>query len=463
MARGAAFFDLDRTLLPGASGPVLSTALREVGVLDGQPIPGERFLFTLFDHFGESRPSMMLARQGVRLTRGWDLERVQRAGRRAARRLVPLIQPYAQQLFAEHRAAGRLVVMATTSPADLCEPLGELLGLDAVIATRYGVDGGVYDGTVDGHYVWGGGKRDAVAEWAAANDVDLGLSFAYSDSYYDQPLLGAVGHPVVVNPDPRLRLVAVARRWPVRELDAPEGVASINGIELQDAAMALWRPELVPFARFDVDGVDLLARRGPVIVAANHRSYFDPLAIGLALASRGRPLRFLGKREVFDAPVLGQLARAVGAIPVDRGSGSDEPLEAAAAALAAGEVVVILPQGTIPRGEDFYAPTLRGRPGVARLAALSGAPVIPVGLWGTEAVWPRSARLPAVWNVWDPPTVTVRVGERVDLVGRSEAADTRRVMAAITELLPAEARRRRTPTAAEIARALPRGADAASA
>src|SRR5690606_27759953 len=98
---------------------------------------------------------------------------------------------------------------------------------------------------------------------------------------------------------------------------------------------------------------------GPAIVVANHRSYFDPVALGLAFAKRGRPVRFLGKREVFDAPVVGPLARSLGGIPVDRASGSDEPLAEAAAALAAGELVAVLPQGTIPRGPAFFEPELK--------------------------------------------------------------------------------------------------------
>ena len=105
-------------------------------------------------------------------------------------------------------------------------------------------------------------------------------------------------------------------------------------------------------------------------------------------------MRFLGKKEVFDAPVVGQLARALGGIRVDRGTGSDEPLAEAAAALAGGELVAIMPQGTIPRGRAFFEPELKGRWGAARLAAMTKAPVIPIGLWGTEKVWPRSERMP---------------------------------------------------------------------
>jgi putative phosphoserine phosphatase/1-acylglycerol-3-phosphate O-acyltransferase len=124
--------------------------------------------------------------------------------------------------------------------------------------------------------------------------------------------------------------------------------------------------------------------------------------------------------------------------------------------LAAGEVVVLMPQGTIPRGEAFFDPDLKGRSGAARLAALSGAPVVPVGLWGTERVWPRSSRLPAVTNLASPPRITVRVGPPVkDLTLTDRAADTARIMEAIVDLLPPEARVRRQPTPEELALTYP--------
>jgi putative phosphoserine phosphatase/1-acylglycerol-3-phosphate O-acyltransferase len=116
-----------------------------------------------------------------------------------------------------------------------------------------------------------------------------------------------------------------------------------------------------------------------------------------------------------------------------------------------------MPQGTIPRGPAFFDPELKGRWGAARLAALTKAPVIPVGLWGTEQVWPRSARLPNVTNLTNPPRIRVRVGEAVPLGYRSADKDTKRIMAAIAELLPAESRRAHTPTEAELARTYPPG------
>ncbi len=455
----AAFFDLDRTLLRRASGPILTAALRSHGVVNAREVPGESLVYDLFNLVGENRPSMLLARQGARFSRGQTRADVQAAGESAAPELLALVEPYAPAIIEEHRAAGRPVVLATTSPYDLVKPFADALGLDDAVATRYGTDAdGRYDGTIDGHFVWGPGKLAAVEEWADDHGVDLEESWFYSDSFYDIPLLETVAHPVVVNPDPRMRVVAAIRRWPVRHLDKPPGVPKLLGaLEPADALRMLARPELLPYARFDIAGTDRIPTSGGCIVVANHRSYFDPIAVNLATARSGRPARFLGKKEVFDAPVVGQLAKAIGGIRVDRGTGDDTPLLAAAQAVEAGEIVTLMPQGTIPRGPAFFDPELKGRWGAARLAAMTKAPVIPIGLWGTEEVWPRSARLPNVLNVTDPPLVTIRVGEPVDLKYRSADADTTRIMDAIAALLPAESRSGRTPTAEELARTYPAG------
>ena len=457
--KGAAIFDLDRTLLRGASGPVISQALREAGVLSDRSIPGEGLIYRVFDVVGETRASMMLTRQAARLAKGWPRDKVVEAGEKVAETLAAAVQPFARPVIDEHRAAGRSLVMATTTPGDMIRPLAELLGFDAVVATRYGVDAqGRYDGSIDGEFVWGKGKLRAVAAWAVEAGVDLSDSWAYSDSYYDNPLLGAVGHPVAVNPDPRLLALATIRRWTVMHLDVPAGVPKVPvlGIEPQRVVQTLVRTELLPWVRFDIDGIDRIPD-GPAIVVANHRSYFDPLALGATFARRGRAVRFLGKREVFDAPVVGQVARALGGIKVDRGSGSDDPLLEAATALASGELVAILPEGTIPRGRAFFEPELSGRWGAARLAAEAKVPVVPIGLWGTEKVWPRSERLPRVWNITSPPTVRVRVGDPVELKYRSPNADTKRMMSAIVDLLPPEARERREPTPEELALTYPPG------
>ena len=455
---GAAFFDLDRTVLLGPSSSDITEALVIAGIAPDRRVPGIGVLGEFYRRFGETLPFMAVARAAALAARGWSVDAVADAAEQAAKTLEAKVAPYARPLIAHHQAAGRPAVLASTSPEHLIRPLAERLGFDDVIATHYAVADGRYTGSLDGGFVWAMGKLDAVRRWTSARQMDLADCYAYSDSIYDVPLLSAVGHPVAVNPDPRLRLFALARRWPQVWLDVPPGVPKLAGREPFDILRLFGRPELFPYARFDIGGVERIPSEGPAILVANHRSYFDVAAVGVTVMKAGRALRFLGKKEVFDAPVIGPLAKALGGIRVDRGTGSGRPLAEAERALAAGEVVALMPQGTIPRGPAFFEPVLHGRPGAARLAAQSGAPVIPLGLWGTERVWARSARLPNITNVTSPPTVRVRIGSPVEgLSGTDIDADTERIMTAITKLLPAEARRPHRPTDEELARTYPAG------
>jgi putative phosphoserine phosphatase/1-acylglycerol-3-phosphate O-acyltransferase len=456
-AHSAVFVDLDRTLLRSASGPILQEALTAEGVLtSGRGVPGDFLLYAFYERFGETAPFIALARAAARVMRGKSAEGTRRAGKVATAQLIDLVQPFALEALADHRRAGRRLVLATTTPIDLIDALAVALGFDAVVATKYEIVDGLYTGRLDGGFVWGAGKRAAVRRWAAEQDVDLADSHAYSDSFYDVPLLNLVGHPHPLNADPRLAAVAVVRRWPLEYWDRAPGVPSILGLEPYHLIRPFFRPETFPYARFDIAGMDHVPPRGPVLLAANHRSYFDVAALGIVAARIGRPVRFMGKQELFDAPVIGRIARALGGIPVDRDTHSGAPMREAAGALRAGEVVLVLPQGTIPRGEAFFDPVLRGKTGVARLAAETGAQVLPVGLWGTEKVWPRSSSIPNMTTVLRSPKVSVRVGSPVPLGHEDAVADTQAVMAAIVDLLPDEARVKHDPTADELSRTRPK-------
>ncbi|MEZ5228491.1 MAG: HAD-IB family hydrolase [Acidimicrobiales bacterium] len=129
----------------------------------------------------------------------------------AAAELESMLQPFAKVVFEQHRAKGDLLVLATTSPAPFVRPFAERLGFDHVIATEWVDDGTHFTGEHNGTFVWGKAKATAVADWAAANGVDLDRSTAYSDSYFDAPLLDAVGTGVAVNPDLRLSSLALLK------------------------------------------------------------------------------------------------------------------------------------------------------------------------------------------------------------------------------------------------------------
>jgi putative phosphoserine phosphatase / 1-acylglycerol-3-phosphate O-acyltransferase len=426
-------------------------------------MPGQAVILGFYDTFGETLPSMALARAAALAARGWPVAEVDQAAKQAAERLEDALQPHARNLLDGQRAKGRRLVLATTTPAHLIRPFAERLGFEAVVATRYGTmvdEAGVerYNGRLAGGFVWARGKLRAIRDWARENDVDLRDSAAFSDSIYDVPMLSAVGHPTAVNPDVRLQAFATLRRWPVLHLDAPPGVPRLFGIEPLDVARLAIQQFAMPLARLDIQGTEHIPRHGPAIVVSNHRSYFDPSVWVLAVFEAGRNPRSLGKKEVLDAPVIGQLARATGAIRVDREGAGNEAYAAAEALLRGGELVIIAPQGTIPRGPEFFEPKLKGKTGAARLAAATGAPVIPMGIWGSEQVWPRSSRLPGLGNLLRRPKVELRVGPPVrGLTGEDMEADTERIMDAIVALLPEEARRRHQPTPEELALTLPPG------
>ncbi len=456
MTTSAVFIDLDRTLLCHASGQVLNRALVQEGVLpEGRSLPGDKLLYAVNDRLGENLLSMSLVRAAARVARGWRQDQVQAAGRRAVAELSELVAPFAPQRLAAFRAEGHRLVLSTTTPVDMIAPFAEAIGFDDLIATAYETKDGCYTGRLYEGFVWGTGKLHAVKQWADDHDVDLADCHACSDSIFDVPLLSSVGTPHAVNPDPSLTVVATARRWPVEHWDRPPGVPSVLGLEPYHVLRPFVRKLSFPYARFDIAGVENVPARGPVLLAANHRSYFDVAALALVAREIGRPVRFLGKREIFDAPVVGLIARAIGGIAVDRGSGSGQPLREAEAALKAGEVVIVLPQGTIPRGHDFFDPVLLGKTGTARLAAITGATVVPVGLWGTDKVWSRSARVPDFTLVRNPSKVTVRVGKPVPLSLTDAKTDTETIMQAISALLPAESRVRHEPTPEELARTKP--------
>ncbi|MCJ7439323.1 MAG: 1-acyl-sn-glycerol-3-phosphate acyltransferase, partial [Acidimicrobiia bacterium] len=132
-----------------------------------------------------------------------------------------------------------------------------------------------------------------------------------------------------------------------------------------------------------IDGAHRVPVYGPAIVASNHVSYLDPLALAYLANERHRRVRFLAKAELFDKTGLGWALRQIQQIPVQRDTAdAAASLAPAVEALRSGECVTVFPEGTISLDLEPMA----GKTGTARLAALSGVPVIPVGLWGLHRI-----------------------------------------------------------------------------
>lgn len=253
----AAIFDLDRTLIAASTTPIFMRHLTDAGISSQISNPAlesalgvaSKALKTIFDTVGESRLLMQPAKLAVRAAAGWSVADVDAAASAAADEIADQLLPFAKLLIEEHRQAGDLLVLASTSPLAFTEPLARALDFDGVVGTAWMHDDTSYTGEIDGVFVWGPDKAHAVQEWADEHGVRLDRSSAYSDSYFDAPLLDMVGKPVAVNPDARLSALAAIKGWPIRHLDKSEGVIKVGGREIQEWTRPLMRPELVaPYA-----------------------------------------------------------------------------------------------------------------------------------------------------------------------------------------------------------------------
>ncbi|MEU0549705.1 lysophospholipid acyltransferase family protein [Micromonospora sp. NPDC005979] len=211
------------------------------------------------------------------------------------------------------------------------------------------------------------------------------------------------------------------------------------------AALMLARALVALLARLEVTGdVPAHLRRGPLVLAANHISPFDPLVMIAACRDRGIAPRIMATAGLFRVPVLGAAMRHVGHIRVDRGTSAvHQALDDAAGAVAAGSVILIYPEGRIGLDPGMWPE--RGKTGVARLALACGAPVIPVAQWGAHEVLPYQAPKGMLRGIaralWRRPVIRVHFGEPVDL-GESNATTpgaarraTNRIIDALTDTL----------------------------
>lgn len=191
-------------------------------------------------------------------------------------------------------------------------------------------------------------------------------------------------------------------------------------------------PPIALWFRWRFEGVANIPTEGPALIAGNHISLFDPLAHGYFLEKAGRRPRFLAKTELFRNPILRKVLTGARQIPVRRGSGDRAPLEAAITALKEGEAVVVYPESTTTRNDDFSP--MQGKTGVARLALASGVPVIPLVVWGTQHVLKRSGAKSLKFGrpIW------VKAGPPLDFSVYEEEPDHPEVLRKVTDLVMGE-------------------------
>jgi HAD superfamily hydrolase (TIGR01490 family) len=214
----AAFFDLDKTLIPGSSLFLLARAMYARDLFRARDIVKFGWEHARYRLFGERPQGMSLSRQAtLRFVKGRSRDELMDWGRELAEeRILPRVYPGVVSLIDGHRKHGHRTYLVTAAPAELAGIVAEALGMTGAVATVAEVDdGGMYTGELAGPVVHGEDKARAVSEVAEREDIDLAVSAAYSDSANDLPLLELVGYPHAVNPEHRLRRQARSRAWPV--------------------------------------------------------------------------------------------------------------------------------------------------------------------------------------------------------------------------------------------------------
>lgn len=218
---GSAFFDLDRTLVPFNSGMRYARWEYRAGRLSALSLVRSGFWMALY-HLSL-----------IDMTRAYERAVARFAGTSAAtleartlewfdREIAHALLPAAAKTIAEHREAGRPVVLLSSTSSYMARIVTERWGFDAWLANEFPTDDrGRLTGRVRAPICYGAGKVEHARSWATAHGVDLATSWFYSDSRSDLPMLEAVGHPQVVNPDPRLARVARRRGWPIHQWASP--------------------------------------------------------------------------------------------------------------------------------------------------------------------------------------------------------------------------------------------------
>jgi HAD superfamily hydrolase (TIGR01490 family) len=237
-ARAAVFFDLDKTLMQGSSGFQFARAVREAGMMSRRQLISDGIANLRFRLHGASdeqsealRIRIATSLQGIRVR---DLERL---GVRVMQRILPRLYPQMLTIAYEHQDAGRPAYIVTAAAQDMAQVLARVMSFDGALGSALSeVKDGVYTGQPTGEFLYGAAKAVAIQQLAAREGLDLSACFAYSDSVSDAPMLRAVGHPVVVNPDSELERLARAEGWEILRLDRLGQKLIIAGIAAVAAA-----------------------------------------------------------------------------------------------------------------------------------------------------------------------------------------------------------------------------------
>ena len=239
MTRAAAFFDLDKTILATSSALAFARPFYRGGLIGRSDVIRSAYAQFIFLASGADHDQMETMRRYMSdLVTGWDVAKVREIVAETIDVIIdPAVYDEAVALIEEHRAAGRDIVIISSSGTEVVEPIGERLGADVAIGTQLVVEDGRYTGEIL-FYAYGEGKAQAMRDLADERGYDLAASYAYTDSVTDLPMLDAVGHPTAVNPDGELRRIATERDWPIVDFARPVSMRGRLAVEKRQAVAA---------------------------------------------------------------------------------------------------------------------------------------------------------------------------------------------------------------------------------
>lgn len=218
--RAAAFFDLDKTLMAGSSGVFFARAAYEAGM-----IPRSRLLRDVYENVRfrllgstDDRADDVRRRVGE-MIEGVPVRDLERLSPKVLAGVLPRLYPEMLARAYAHQDGGQPVYILTAASQEMADLLARVLAFDGGLGSRSEIVDGRYTGRAAGPFNYREGKVLTMAELAERDGLDLASSYAYSDSESDLPMLRAVGHAVVVNPDTLLRRIAAEEGWEIVELD----------------------------------------------------------------------------------------------------------------------------------------------------------------------------------------------------------------------------------------------------
>jgi len=426
----AAFFDFDGTLLAGFS--VFFFLFRQY--LNGRVSAGEAIDQMLaVAEFGLKRldftgvlDQFTLAMAGHSDEEMWKL-----ADEVFHKDLAGRLYPESRALLRAHQDKGHTVVLLSSATQYQLALVAEELGVEHVICTRLEVQDGLLTGYMEGHACYGVEKYRAAEAFAKRHRISLKRSWFYSDGAEDLPLLEAVGHPRLLNPDKKLTALAQDRDWPIRRFEsrgntrlsdlvrtglvygsfipsflvgAPAWLLNRSRRDVINLGLSIWSDFGSAVAGLDVNvsGEEHLWENRPAVFIFNHQSATDVLILARLLR---QDYTGMTKKEMKNNPLLGPALQFADAVFIDR-QGKTDPAEVAKPALeklAAGLSIAIAPEGHRSAGYRL-GPFKKG---AFHIAMQAGVPIVPIVIANSSDSLPKSAVLIR------PATIEVKILEPV--------------------------------------------------